>query len=346
MKNIFIVIPTLDPEEDIMSKFITELKKDFEHIVVVNDGSNSTHDKFFNKLKKEGIVVLKHYINYGKGRGLKTAFNYILNEYPDCAGVVTCDSDGQHSVKDIKKIAKETLKYPDKLILGVRNFDKENVPPKSKIGNKITRNVMKSFIGLDITDTQTGLRGLNRKILVDYLEVLGERYEYETNMLIACQEKGIPIKEVEIETIYINSNEGSHFNPIKDSIKIYKLFTKYIGLSLSTYLIDIILFLWFLGVLRLNSSILAATILSRVISSIYSYFIYSNTKFRNIKGSELAKYDLLVIVQMFMSGCFVTFFYSLLDINIIVIKVIVDLVIWVINMILEREFVFDGGKYE
>ena len=346
MKNIFIVIPTLDPEEEIMDKFINELQKEAEHILVVNDGSKEIHDKFFKSLEKKGIIVLKHFINYGKGRALKNAFNYILNEYPDISGVVTCDCDGQHSVKDIKKLAKALIKNPDKLILGVRNFDKENVPPKSKFGNKMTRSVIKSFVGLDITDTQTGLRGLSRKVMTEFLDTSGERYEYETKMLIACREKNIKIQEVEIETIYINSNEGSHFNPVKDSIRIYKLFIKYIGISLSTYLVDIILFAWFLGVLRLSSSVLAATILARVMSSIYSYFAYSNNKFKDIKGYVLAKYNLLVIIQMFMSGCFTTFFYSLLDINVIVIKIVVDLIIWFINVFLEREFVFNGDNNE
>lgn len=348
MKNIFVVIPTFDPDEEIMDKFLKGLKKETDNILVVNDGSKEIHDEFFKKMEKNGIIVLKHYKNYGKGRGLKNAFDYLLNNYPLIEGVVTCDSDGQHSVKDIKKIAKLIPKNKDKLILGVRNFDNDNVPNRSKYGNKITRSVFKKFIGLDITDTQTGLRGLSKEVMIEFLDISGERYEYETKMLIACREKNIKIKEVEIETIYINSNETSHFNPVKDSIRIYKLFTNYILLALSTYLLDLILFAWFFKVLRLNSSILAATILARVISSIYSYFIYSNTKFKNIKGYELAKYNLLIIVQMFMSGCFVTFFYSLLDINVISIKIVVDLIIWIINIFLEKEFVFynNGDKDE
>lgn len=346
MKNLFIVIPTFDPDEGIMSKFLLELKKEETNILVVNDGSKDIHDKFFNKLEKDGIKVLKHYKNYGKGRAIKTAFNYILNEYPNIDGVVTCDSDGQHSVKDIKKMCKLVTKNPDSLIIGVRNFDNENVPSRSKFGNKITREIFKTFVGLEITDTQTGLRGFSKKIMYEFLDIPGERYEYETKMLIACKEKNINIIEQEIETIYINSNETSHFNPIKDSIRIYKLFSKYILLSMSTYLLDILLFAWFLKVLKLNSTILAATILARVLSSIYSYFVYSKTKFRNINGLELAKYNLLIIVQMFMSGCFATFFGALLDINIITIKVFVDLCIWFVNVFVEREFIFEGGKHE
>ena len=189
MKNVFVIIPTLDPDEDIMNKFLIELEKEFKNILVVNDGSNKAHNKFFESLEKRGIIVLKHYENLGKGRGLKTAFNYILNEFPKIDGAVSADSDGQHSVKDIKKCAEELLKHPNELILGVRNFELDNVPPRSKFGNVVTRNIFKFFIGLDISDTQTGLRGFSRKLMTEFLTTNGDRYEYETNMLIECKEK-------------------------------------------------------------------------------------------------------------------------------------------------------------
>ena len=105
MKDIYIVVPTLDPEEEIMLPFIKDLRKEFKHVLVVNDGSAKTHDKFFAELEDLGCEVIRHHKNFGKGRAIKNAFNYILNEYPKVVGVVTCDSDGQHSVKDIKRIA-------------------------------------------------------------------------------------------------------------------------------------------------------------------------------------------------------------------------------------------------
>ena len=319
MKNIFIVVPTLDPDEAIMQKFLKELHKKFNHILVVNDGSKKVHDAFFKKLENDGIVVLKHYKNLGKGRALKNAFNYLLNTY--------------------------TLKNPDSLILGVRNFAKENVPKKSKFGNVITRNIFKIFIGLSISDTQTGLRGLSKKLMEDFMDVSGERYEYETNMLILTKDKNIPIKEVEIETIYLNSNANSHFNPLMDSIMIYRLFVKYFLAAFSSFLLDIVLFGSILGILKINSRILAATILARVVSSIYNYLINSNLIFKNMNIMTLVKYYLLVIIQMFISGCFVTYLFNLLHLNVILIKVIVDFFLMIINLIIQREYVFkDGSK--
>ena len=304
MDNIFIVIPTLDPDEEIMLKFIKELKHNFQNILVVNDGSKSIYDNFFNDLEKQNIIVLKHYINLGKGRGIKNAFNYILNNYPQIKGCITCDSDGQHSVKDIKKIAKEILKNDDKLVLGVRDFEKENVPPKSRYGNKITRNIFKIFIGLNISDTQTGLRGFSKKLMSLFMDVSGERYEYETNMLIFSKEEGIKIKEIEIETIYLNRNANSHFNPLKDSIMIYRLFLKYFLASFSSFLLDIILFCSILGILDFKEKILAATILARIVSSIYNYIINSNLVFKNMSIITLVKYYMLVILMMLIS-CYI-----------------------------------------
>ena len=344
MKNIFIVVPTLDPDEDIMRKFIKELHKEFESILVINDGSKERHNKFFESLEKDGIEVIRHYRNFGKGRALKNAFNYLLNKYPNIEGVITCDCDGQHSVKDIKKCAKSLMKNKDKLILGVRNFDNDNVPPKSKFGNKITRNIFKIFIGLTISDTQTGLRGLSKNLMNRFMDLSGERYEYETNMLIECKEESVRIEEVEIETIYLNSNANSHFNPLKDSIMIYKLFMKYFIVAFSSFILDIILFSAIFGILNINSKILAATILARVVSSIYNYIVNINLIFKNMSIKSLFKYYILAIIEMFFSGCFVTYLYNLLNFNVILIKIIVDTILWFINLFVQREFVFKNEE--
>lgn len=346
MDNIFIVVPTLDPDEVIMQKFIDELSAEFKNILVVNDGSKSIYDKFFKSLEKKGIKVIKHCKNFGKGRALKSSFNYLLNEYPEVIGVVTCDCDGQHSVKDIKKCAKELLKGKDDLILGVRDFDLDYVPEKSKYGNKITRNIFKVFIGLEISDTQTGLRGISKNLMLDFSDLSGERYEYETNMLIACKLHNIKIDEVNIETIYLNSNVNSHFNPLKDSILIYRLFMRYFTASFSSFLLDILLFSAIFGILQIDSKILAATIMARIVSSIYNYIINSNLVFKDMSIKSLIKYYLLVIFIMFVSGCFVTYLYNLLHISVFFIKIVVDTLIWVINLVVQREFVFKGEKNE
>ena len=103
MNDIFIIVPTLNPNIELLDSFLKDLKKEFKNILVYDDGCREEYKSYFKKLEKDNIIVLHHYVNLGKGRAMKDAFNYILNEYPNIKGVVTADSDGQHGVKDIIK---------------------------------------------------------------------------------------------------------------------------------------------------------------------------------------------------------------------------------------------------
>ncbi|MDD4624199.1 MAG: glycosyltransferase [Bacilli bacterium] len=342
MKNVYIIIPSYNPDQNIMNEFLKKLKKSFNNIIIINDGSDENYNYFFDKLKND-YIVLTHHINQGKGRAIKTAFNYLLEDHPNFEVAVTADCDGQHSVDDIKKCVDKTIENPSSLIIGVRNFNKYNVPTKSKFGNKITRNVFKIFIGLNITDTQTGLRGFSSETAKIFLKTKGERYEYETNMLIDCKEHNIDIKEVKIKTIYIDENKTSHFNPLKDSISIYKLFLKYIASSLSAFLLDIILFTLLLNIINTKENILIATIIGRIISSMYNFSINKIIFHKSSKSSKY-KYFLLVIIQMFVSGLSVTFLSKIINISSIIIKVFVDTIIFVVNFIIQREWVFKKKK--
>jgi len=335
MKDIFVVIPSYNPNTKIMSKFINELEKKVNNIIIVNDGCKSEFDDYFKTLKKH--TILTHHVNQGKGRALKTAFNYLLDKYPNFKGAVVADCDGQHSVEDIIKVGNEIIKNPNKLILGVRDFNQKDVPPRSKFGNKITRGVFKVFIGLNVTDTQTGLRGYSKELIPTFLKTKGERYEYETNMLIECKEKDIPVKEVKIKTIYIEDNKTSHFNPIKDSIAIYKLFIKYILSAFSSFILDIFLFSIFL---LFTKHIMLSTILARTLSSMYNFYINKKLIFKKSTKNSMIKYFILVIVQMFVSGFSVSWLDKILNISATLIKVLVDTIIFIINFIIQREWVF------
>jgi len=347
MKDIFIVVPTLNPNIQILDDFLKKLQKEFKNILVYDDGCNKEYQSYFDSLEKKGVLVLHHYVNLGKGRAMKDAFNYLLNNYPDIKGVVTADSDGQHSVSDIKKCAKLVLKHQNSLILGCRDFDSENVPARSKFGNKLTRQVFRLFVGINITDTQTGLRGLSKEVMVKFMTTAGDRFEYETNQLIDTISKQVPIKEVTIETIYIEGNSESHFNPIKDSLTIYKLFIKYIFASFSSFLLDIILYALFNKIIIGANSILIATVLARIISSIYNFMINAKVVFQNQNKSSFIKYVILCTVQMFVSGLAVQYLAIIFkNISSVVIKLLVDLIIFVINFVIQREFIFNKRENE
>lgn len=348
MDKVVVLIPALDPNSNFVD-FIVELKTKFKNIVVVNDGSQEKNQFVFDRISQNDVIVLNHFVNLGKGRALKYGINYILNNIKDCKVIVTADSDGQHSVDDIEKCSNAALKSPYKLILGVRDFNKDNVPKKSSFGNKLTRTIFKLFVGLNITDTQTGLRAFGVENAKTFLSIPGERFEYETNMLITTKERNIKIEEININTIYLNDNSGTHFNPIKDSINIYKIFIKYIFSALSSFVIDILLFTLLYKYLQTifgNEAILISTIIARIISSLYNYLLNAKVVFNKLANKiTLIKYYILVVIQMCVSAIMVYLFKNILDfMDVTIIKVIVDVIIFLVNFYIQREWVFKNKE--
>lgn len=212
-KKYTILIPSLNPNEKLI-KLVNELI-DFgmNDIIVINDGSSSEYDNIFNNLPSI-VKVIKHDINRGKGEALKSAIREVNSD-----GFITVDADGQHKVKDVIKIKKALNKYD--IVLGVRNFDLENVPRRNRIGNKISALTFKLKTGISLNDTQTGLRGISIKYKDLALSTKGSRYEYEMNFLYNLAKNKIKINTVDISTIYDEENV-SHFNVVRDSLLIHK----------------------------------------------------------------------------------------------------------------------------
>lgn len=242
-----LIIPALNPEETLLAYVQDCISHGFSHIVVVDDGSEAEYDTIFTQLDNcKEVTVLHHEQNFGKGRALKTAFSFCRQQAKkwQLFGVITVDSDGQHHIEDVCRIA-EAMDETS-LILGCRDLLGENVPPKSRFGNLLTCRVFRLLYGKWISDTQTGLRGIPLSLLELMLQVSGERYEYETEMLIIIVRNKISIKEIPIETIYMEENAGTHFRPVVDSVKIYavmlKRFLLFILFSLSSFLLDVLVF--------------------------------------------------------------------------------------------------------
>ena len=283
----------------------------------------------------------------GKGRALKTAFNYILVHRPESLGAITVDSDGQHTIEDTLACVTALIDHPDSLIMGCRNFSKENIPFRSRFGNIVTKHVLHALCGIRISDTQTGLRGIPRRIIPTFLAINGERFEYEMNMLIETKEKGIPIFEVPIQTIYLEENKSSHFNPLKDSAKIYAVFLKFIFSSLSSFAVDIVLFSILVSTLKTPfpvQYILLSTIGARFVSSLFNYYINKNKVFKdpNSSLSTFCKYCILCVAQLALSAFGVSLCYNLLNktISETLIKIAVDTVLFIISFQIQREWVF------
>ena len=218
-----IVLPSLNPNEKFDRVLDGLLEAGFQHIVIVDDGSDAAHQKHFARARTfPECVVIPHLGNKGKGRALKDGFAAALARFPEAEGVITIDGDGQHLTQDIIACGNRMLEEKTQVVLGCRNFDLPGVPARSVAGNKTTSRMFRLY-GIKLSDTQTGLRAIPRQYLQRFCSVAGDRFEYETNMLLKMKQWGIGFSEQPIETVYEDENVGSHYNAVKDSWRITKI---------------------------------------------------------------------------------------------------------------------------
>lgn len=347
-----IVIPSYEPDERLIE--LLEQLNVIAPVVVVDDGSGEAYAAIFEQaeciVRQNGGIILRHEKNRGKGRALKTAFSYVLEHFNDAVGCVTADSDGQHTMECIRKVMDSLSQNPDKLVLGVRNFDSEDIPWKSQFGNSVTEKVFSYVAGLQISDTQTGLRGIPIAFMRRLLNVKGERFEFETQMLLDSRNR-FPIVEVPIQTIYESKeNHQTHFRPLVDSWKIYKILGKqflyYIISSLSSSVVDILLFALFCSLLENRLPVVytaVATALARVVSATYNYLINYRLVFASEKKHTTsgAKYVVLALCQMALSAGLVTLVtWALGFMPEIVTKIVVDTVLFFVSYHIQQRYVF------
>lgn len=304
--RVSVVLPSLDPTEKLTSAINGLLAVGFTDIILVNDGSKPENLHYFTQAAEHPEVTLLHHpVNRGKGAALKTAFAWFLENRPQSAGVVTVDGDGQHHPDDTLACAERMLSGGH-AVLGVRDFNRPEVPSRSRFGNHVTSAVFKIFCGMTISDTQTGLRAIPRRDLAALTAVAGDRFEYETNMLLAFKEQGIPFDEVKIQTIYIEENESSHFHVFRDSWRIYKLiFAHFFTYTLSSVicaLTDTGLFALLSALLPLSGTALtaAATAGARICSSLLNFFLNQRMVFHSSGPIRRAlfRYYALAIPQL------------------------------------------------
>lgn len=355
MKKIALIIPAYQPSEKLGNLVEQVQKLDFSQIIIVDDGSGPDYDDLFQTIEKiPDTKVIHHDRNKGKGSALKTGIYYIEEKCPYIDGMVTADADGQHRIEDIEKIRNVlSNEYSGrKIVLGVRCFSDKgiNIPLRSRIGNKITQWILR-LCAIDIKDTQTGLRGFPNSTFRKLLEISGEGYEYETNVLLELSgthsEKTYELLEVPIETVYIEDNSSSHFRPIVDSARIYSFILKYMLSSFICALLDYIIFLLCRPWIK---NLVIITFLGRGISAAANFTINRNFVFRD-RGDILAtlvKYILLLLTSGMLSVIGQSYFNKLLFSNnsmpSLFVKVVVESVLYIFNFLIQKYLIFVPEK--
>lgn len=335
MKRI-ILIPAYEPDS-ILIELINKINKHKFDIVVVDDGSGKNYDSIFNKIERK-CKLIRYDTNQGKGHALKVGYQYIRSNYLENYIVVTMDSDGQHTIEDAEKLASYVEEHPNCLVLGKRIRDKK-VPLRSKIGNGITRFVYDIVTGLNVYDTQTGLRAFSYQLMDTSINVEGERFEYEMNILLHFAKMRIPIKEIPIKTIYIEKNQKSHFHTLKDSYRIYKEIIKFSISSIISFLIDYIVFLLLFSI---SKRLVFSNIIARIISASINYYMNRKYVFQDDKDilKSLKSYILLALIILICNTFLLKLLVSLFSIYESIAKVIVEIIMFIMSWLVQKYIIF------
>jgi glycosyltransferase involved in cell wall biosynthesis len=338
-KSVAFLIPSLNPPES-LRKLVEDLRiGGAEIIVVVNDGSSEKFNSIFESIAAiPGVYVLKHFNNLGKGAALKNGFNFILNLNCGIEGVVTLDSDGQHLVGDALMLAAEFEKSSEDVFLGVRDFGK-GTPWRSLFGNVLTAWIYRLYTGMNLKDTQTGLRAIPVKHLPEILKISKNGYDYEMEVLLALSSAGVALKTVLIQTVYLEKNKSSHFNPLLDSLKIYFTFLRF---SLTSILCSALDMLCFYLAFQVTHNSLISMGAGRVFAATLNFFMNRRFVFKSNqkKWTQIISFVGLVFLLGAISYFLMSSFIIFLDFNVYWAKICAEVLSFALSFSFQEAVVF------
>lgn len=178
---------------------------DFE-IAVVNDKSTDNTSTVANEA---GAIVIDHILNRGAGGATSTGLRYAQRKGYDYA--ITMDGDGQHDPKDALACLEESIKTQSDLTIGSRLINSKGMSRVKVLGNKGLSLITWLLFGVNVTDSQSGLRVFSRRALTT-LEWKSTGYEFCSEMIWRAKQSGLKITEHPIKAIYTDYSQGKGQN--------------------------------------------------------------------------------------------------------------------------------------
>lgn len=231
--RVALVIPAYN-EGPVISQVLSDLHEVFKssgyeyQIVVVDDGSR---DNTVQEAQNAGAYVIKHILNTGSGGATATGLSYAYQNGFDIA--TTSDADGQHDAEDVLKGVCILAKSEVDLLIGSRLINRAGMSRVKVLGNRGLSFITYLLFGINVTDSQSGLRVFSRRALAG-LKWKTSGYEFCSEMLWRARQIGMNINEFPIRAIYTDyskakgQNNWNAFNIIKILLRrrILELFSE------------------------------------------------------------------------------------------------------------------------
>lgn len=222
--KIAVVLPAYN-EGAVIHKVVKDLqlglnKTGYEfEVIVVDDGSG---DDTSTQAEKAGANVIRHILNTGSGGATATGLSYAQQQGFDIAA--TMDADGQHMTSDVINGINILLEEGGDLLIGSRLMDPKGMSKVKVLGNKGLTLITQLLFGIDVTDSQSGLRVFSSRAL-EKLKWKTSGYEFCSEMLWRAKQQKLAIKEFPIQAVYTEysqkkgQNNWNAFNIVKSLVQ-------------------------------------------------------------------------------------------------------------------------------
>jgi glycosyltransferase involved in cell wall biosynthesis len=226
------VIPAYQDEKHI-GDIVRRVRQQLDYVLVVDDGST---DRTAQRAREAGAEVITHDQNRGKGEAIKTGLAHWLaaeSSSRRAAGGLDCevrwvsllDSDGQHLPEEIDRFLAAAAGAPQPtFLIGNRMNNLTGMPFIRRVVNRYMSRQISRVCKQEIPDTQCGFRMLDYELIPQLLGG-GDRFDYDTEVLIIASRNGYRIESVPITTVY--TDQVSKIRPLRDAVRFLKLMWRY-----------------------------------------------------------------------------------------------------------------------
>lgn len=214
-----VIIPAYDAANTI-GALVERIKPHGVPVLVIDDGS---HDRTTAVASARGALVISHLRNEGKGRALRTGFQYALRKGYD--GVITMDADGQHDPDDLPALIRAAEVQHAGLVIGNRMDRPDGMPSLRRWTNRVMSGIVSAVARCRVPDSQCGFR-LIRKELLGLLPLYATRFDIETEILLKTASRRWKIVSVPIRSIY--TDHPSHIRPLREGARFVALLMRHL----------------------------------------------------------------------------------------------------------------------
>lgn len=331
------LVTVFEPDANLVN-FLKNLKQVGFEVLVINDGSQETFNEIFSEAEKL-VRIIKHEFNRGIGASIKTGLEYIKKNCQGNYVVVTMNYNKNYEIEDIKSVCNEAKNNPNAFILGSKRRDKDT-SLTNKLGHEAMRFAYQHKTGVDIYDTNAGLRGFSNYLTDFLLNIKGSRKDYELNVLLKCAEQKIEIREIALKSgeIIETKKKELQITPEKEIFKFAMLSPFGLGID---FVLFLVLFLF-------SKQATVSLIFAKIVSSIVDYS-RDKTHIYKIEpnASKVTKLYFLFVFLIILVDCLLFGFLStFFNLPVVFAKIIGEIAVYAVCLGIREGFPVAEEKKE